>query len=61
MQLRKENKGITFKSLQHILITAIDSNSENLSQALGRALLNDTENAIIHIFLYQINNFKRNG
>jgi len=49
--IKKGKQGITFKSLQHILITAIDSNSENLSQALGRALLNDTENAIIHIFV----------
>jgi len=49
--IRKGRQGVTFPELRHILITAIDSNSENLEQALGRALLNDTENAIIHIFV----------
>lgn len=49
--IKKGKQGITYPNLQHILITNIDSNGENLEQAIGRALLNDTENATIHIFV----------
>jgi hypothetical protein len=49
--IKKGKQGITFPMLQNILITNIDSNGENLEQALGRALLNDTEDATIHIFV----------
>lgn len=49
--IKKGKQGVTFPMLQHILITNIDSNGENLEQAIGRALLNDTEDATIHIFV----------
>lgn len=49
--IKKGKQGISYPNLSNILITAIDSNSENLEQALGRALINDTEFANIHIFV----------
>lgn len=49
--IRKGSAGITYPNLKTILITAINSNGENLEQMLGRSLLNDTENAEIHIFV----------
>ena len=49
--IKKGKQGITYPMLQHILITNIDSNGENLEQAIGRSLLNDTEDATIHIFV----------
>ncbi len=49
--IKKGKQGITYPNLQHILITAIDSNSENLEQAIGRSLLDDTDDATIHIFV----------
>lgn len=49
--VRKARQGVTFPKLDTILITAIDSNSENLEQALGRGLLPDTDEAKIHIFV----------
>lgn len=49
--IKKGKQGVTFPMLQHILITNIDSNAENLEQAIGRALLDDTEDATIHIFV----------
>lgn len=49
--VKKGRQGVTFPDLRHIIITNIDSNGENLEQAIGRALLNDTENATIHIFV----------
>ena len=49
--IKKGSAGITYLNLQNILITAINSNGENLEQMLGRALLTDTENANIHIFV----------
>lgn len=51
--IRKGKQGITYPNLHHILITAIDSNSENLLQAIGRSLLLDYDGkvSIIHIFV----------
>ena len=49
--IKKGKQGITYPNLSHILITAIDSNGENLEQAIGRALLNDTEHSYIHVFV----------
>jgi hypothetical protein len=49
--IKKGKQGVTYPMLQHILITNIDSNGENLEQAIGRSLLNDTEDATIHIFV----------
>ena len=49
--IKKGKQGITYPMLQHILITNIDSNGENLEQAVGRVLLDDTEDATIHIFV----------
>lgn len=49
--IRKGGTGITYKNLQTILLTAINSNGENLEQQIGRSLLDDTEDATIHIFV----------
>lgn len=49
--IKKGKQGVTYPMLQHILITNIDSNGENLEQAIGRGLLNDTEDTTIHIFV----------
>ena len=50
--LKKGSAGVTFPNLQNILITAINSNGENLEQMIGRSLLKDCENSSnIHIFV----------
>lgn len=49
--LKKGSAGVTFANLQNILITAINSNGENLLQQIGRSLLDDTEHSNIHIFV----------
>jgi superfamily II DNA or RNA helicase len=49
--IKKGSAGITYPNLDNILITAINSNGENLEQMLGRALLKDTIHADIHIFI----------
>ena len=49
--LKKASAGVTFPNLQNILITAINSNGENLEQMIGRSLLNDTDHSHIHIFV----------
>ena len=49
--IKKGKQGVTYPNLSHILITAIDSNSENIEQAIGRGLLTDTEDCTIHIFV----------
>lgn len=49
--IKKGMAGVTFPMLQNILITAINSNSENLQQAIGRGLLNDSEDTVVHIFV----------
>lgn len=49
--IKKGSAGITYPNLNTILITAINSNGENLEQQIGRSLLLDTDNAEIHIFV----------
>ena len=49
--LKKASAGVTFPNLQNILITAINSNGENLEQMIGRSLLDDTDHSHIHIFV----------
>ena len=49
--LKKASSGVTFPNLSNILITAINSNGENLEQMIGRSLLDDTEHSNIHIFV----------
>lgn len=49
--IKKASSGITFKNLDTIVITAINSNSEQLEQQIGRSLLNDTQASEIHIFV----------
>lgn len=57
--IKKGSAGITYPNLRKIIITSINSNGENLEQMVGRALLTDTEDAEIHIFVsnqdFQIN------
>jgi superfamily II DNA or RNA helicase len=57
--IKKGSAGVTYPNLQKIVITGVNSNGENLEQMLGRALLTDTEDAEIHIFVsdqdFQIN------
>lgn len=43
--LKMANLGVTFPKVDAVIITNIDSNSENLMQKLGRSLLLDTEQA----------------
>jgi hypothetical protein len=49
--IKKGSAGVTYPNLDNILITAINSNGENLEQMLGRALLTDTEHSDVHIFV----------
>jgi superfamily II DNA or RNA helicase len=49
--LKKASAGVTFPNLQNIIITAINSNGENLEQMIGRSLLDDTDHSHIHIFV----------
>lgn len=49
--IKKASAGVTFPELQNILITAINSNGENLEQMIGRSLLDDTDHSHIHIFI----------
>jgi len=49
--IKKASAGVTFPNLSNILITAINSNGENLEQMIGRSLLDDTEHSNIHIFV----------
>lgn len=49
--LKKASAGVTFPNLQNILVTAINSNGENLEQMIGRSLLDDTDHSHIHIFV----------
>lgn len=48
--IKKGSAGVTYPNLDNILITAINSNGENLEQMLGRSLLTDTAHSDIHIF-----------
>jgi len=50
--LKKASAGVTFPNLENIVITAINSNGENLEQMIGRSLLKDCDNSSnIHIFV----------
>ena len=50
--LKKASAGVTFPNLENILVTAINSNGENLEQMIGRSLLKDCDNSSnIHIFV----------
>ncbi len=49
--IKKASAGVTFSNLSNILITAINSNGENLEQMIGRSLLDDTAHSNIHIFV----------
>jgi superfamily II DNA or RNA helicase len=49
--IKKASAGVTFPNLSNVLITAINSNGENLEQMIGRSLLDDTEHSNIHIFV----------
>lgn len=49
--IRKGSSGITYPNLSTILLTAINSNGENLMQQIGRGILDDTEDCSIHIFV----------
>jgi superfamily II DNA or RNA helicase len=57
--IKKGSAGVTYPNLNKVVITAINSNGENLEQMVGRALLADTEEAEVHIFVsdqsFQIN------
>lgn len=48
--IKKGSAGVTYPNLDNIVITAINSNGENLEQMLGRSLLKDTKHSKIHIF-----------
>lgn len=48
--IKKGSAGVTYPNLNNILITAVNSNGENLEQMLGRSLLKDTPKAAVHIF-----------
>jgi superfamily II DNA or RNA helicase len=50
--IKKGKQGITYPMLQHILITNIDSNGENLLQSIGRSLLLDSENKIATAYIF---------
>lgn len=45
------NTGVSFKSLDHILINAFDSNSENLTQRICRSLILDEKGKISNIYI----------
>jgi superfamily II DNA or RNA helicase len=45
------NTGLSFKSLDHIVINAFDSNSENLTQRICRSLILDEKDKISNIFI----------
>lgn len=49
--IKKASAGVTFPNLRVIVITAINSNGEQLEQMIGRSLLTDTESSEIHIFI----------
>jgi len=49
--LKKASAGVTFPNLNVILITALNSNGEQLEQQIGRSLLKDTDKSEIHIFV----------
>jgi superfamily II DNA or RNA helicase len=49
------NTGISFKDLDHIVINAFDSNSENLTQRICRSLILDAPGKISNIYIVTSN------
>lgn len=49
------NTGVSFKSLDHIIINAFDSNSENLTQRICRSLILDEKDKISNIYIITSN------
>lgn len=45
------NTGVSFRSLDHILVNAFDSNSENLTQRICRSLILDSKEKISNIYI----------
>jgi superfamily II DNA or RNA helicase len=45
------NTGVSFRSLDHIIINAFDSNSENLTQRICRSLILDAKNKVSNIYI----------
>ena len=45
------NTGVSFKSLDHIIVNAFDSNSENLTQRICRSLILDVKGKISNIYI----------
>lgn len=49
------NTGVSFKSLDHIVINAFNSNSENLTQRICRSLILDERNKVSTIYIVTSN------
>lgn len=49
------NTGVSFKSLDHIVINAFDSNSENLTQRICRSLILDAKGKVSTIYIVTSN------
>lgn len=49
------NTGVSFKSLNHIVINAFDSNSENLTQRICRSLILDGQDKVSNIHIVSSN------
>lgn len=45
------NTGVSFKSLDHIIVNAFDSNSENLTQRICRSLILDAKGKVSNIYI----------
>ena len=45
------NTGVSYKSLDHIVVNAFDSNSENLTQRICRSLILDAKGKISNIYI----------
>ncbi len=45
------NTGVSFKNLDHIIVNAFDSNSENLTQRICRSLILDEKGKISNIYI----------
>jgi superfamily II DNA or RNA helicase len=45
------NTGLSFKSLEYIVVNAFDSNSENLTQRICRSLILDAKGKVSHIYI----------
>lgn len=49
------NTGVSFKSLNHIVVNAFDSNSENLTQRICRSLILDGQDKVSNIHIVSSN------